>query len=64
MIAVGGTSQNGTQHQYYRCKCKGKGCDKKAERKDFLKWYVTEQVLALLNMEEHKERLADKVIKA
>ncbi|MGN0649172.1 MAG: recombinase family protein [Oscillospiraceae bacterium] len=64
MIAVGGTSQNGTQHHYYRCKNRGKCCDKKAERKDFLEWYVTEQVLALLNMDEHKERLADKVIEA
>lgn len=64
MIAVGGTSQNGTQHHYYRCKCRGKGCDKKPERKDFLEWYITEQVLALLNMEEHKERLAEKIIAA
>ena len=36
MIAVGGTSQNGTQHHYYRCKCRGKWCNKKPERKDFL----------------------------
>ena len=64
MIAVGGTSQNGTQHHYYRCKCRGKGCNKKPERKDFLEWYITEQVLALLNMEEHKERLAEKIIAA
>ena len=64
MIAVGGTSQNGTQHHYYRCKCRGKGCNKKPEWKDFLEWYITEQVLALLNMEEHKERLAEKIIAA
>lgn len=62
MIAVGVASQNGTRHHYYRCKCRGKGCDKKPERKDFLEWYITEQILALLNMEEHKERLAEKVI--
>lgn len=62
LTATGGTSRNGKQHHYYRCK--DKVCRKKAERKDFLEWFICEQVLALLNMEEHKERLADKVITA
>ncbi len=62
MIAVGGTSQNGEQHHYY--KCKKKGCEKKAERKDFLEWMVCQHVLDLLNMEGRKEILADKVIEA
>lgn len=41
-----------------------KRVQQKPERKDFLEWYITEQVLALLNMEEHKERLAEKIIAA
>ena len=39
MTAVGGTSRNGTQYHYY--KCKNKDCRKLAERKDYLEWFVT-----------------------
>lgn len=63
MTAVGGTSRNGEQHHYYRCKCY-KECGKKAERKSFIEWFVTEQITELLNMAERKELLADKVIAA
>ncbi|MBQ8195813.1 MAG: recombinase family protein [Oscillospiraceae bacterium] len=63
LIAVSGTSQNGEQHHYYRCKGKPQ-CSKKAERKSYLEWYVSEQVLALLNMDGKKEILAQKVIDA
>ena len=63
LIAVGGTSQNGEQHHYYRCKGKPQ-CSKKAERKSYLEWYVSEQVLALLNMDGKKDILAQKVIDA
>lgn len=62
LIAVGGTSRNGTQHHYYRCK--HKECRKKAERKDYIEWYITQEILELLNMDQHRERLADKVIAA
>lgn len=62
MIATGGTSQSGEQYHYY--KCKNKNCCKKAERKDFIEWFIAEQLLELLNMSEHKERLAEKVIYA
>lgn len=62
MIAVGGTSQNGEQHHYYKCKCKD--CKKKAERKSYAEWFITQEILELLNMDTHKERLADKVIAA
>lgn len=62
MIATGGTSQSGEQYHYY--KCKNKICCKKAERKDFIEWFIAEQLLELLNMSEHKERLAEKVIYA
>ena len=62
MIAVGGTSRNGTQYHYY--KCKNKDCRKLAERKDYLEWFVTQHVLDLLNMESKKETLADRVIAA
>ena len=41
-----------------------KGATRSRKGKDFLEWYITEQVLALLNMEEHKERLAEKIIAA
>lgn len=57
-----GTSRNGSKHRYY--KCKEKNCHKKAERKDFIEWFICDQVLALLNMEEHRERIADKVLAA
>lgn len=67
MIAVGGTSTNGEQHHYYKCKSHklecGK-CGKKPERKSFIEWFVSDQVLDLLNMEANKEKLADKVIAA
>ena len=62
MIAVGGTSWNGTQYHYY--KCKNKDCQKLAKRKDYLEWFVTQHVLDLLNMESKKETLADRVITA
>lgn len=63
LVAVGGTSRNGEQHHYYRCK-NYKNCAKKNERKSFIEWFVTEQVLALLNLDERKEMLAEKVIEA
>ena len=62
MIDVGGTSGNGEQHHYYKCKCKG--CVKKAERKSFIEWYIVEQLQELLNIPERKELIADKVIAA
>ncbi|MCH5250329.1 MAG: recombinase zinc beta ribbon domain-containing protein [Lachnospiraceae bacterium] len=34
LTATGGTSQNGKQHHYYRCK--DRDCCKKAERKNFI----------------------------
>lgn len=65
MIAVGGTSTNGEQHHYYKCKSHkmecGK-CGKKPERKGFIEWFVSDQVLDLLNMEANIEKLADKVV--
>jgi DNA invertase Pin-like site-specific DNA recombinase len=67
MIAVGGTSTNGEQHHYYKCKSHklecGK-CGKRSERKSFIEWFVTDSVLDLLNMEANKEKLADKIIAA
>ena len=67
MIAVGGTSNNGEQHHYYKCKSHktdaGK-CGKKPERKSFIEWFVADSVLDLLNLDAHKERLADKIIEA
>ncbi|MCM1335734.1 MAG: recombinase family protein [Bacteroides sp.] len=63
MVAVGGTSRNGEQHHYYRCKCY-KECGKKAERKSFIEWFVTEQITELLNFPERREIFADKVIAA
>lgn len=67
MIAVGGTSTNGEQHHYYKCrshKLETGKCGKKSERKSFIEWFVSDQVLDLLNMEANKEKLADKVIAA
>ncbi len=62
MIAVGGTSRNGTQYHYY--KCKNKNCQKLAERKDYIEWFVSQHILDLLNLEEKKDTLADRVIEA
>lgn len=67
MIAVGGTSHNGEQHHYYKCRShkldSGK-CGKKPERKSFIEWFVCDEILELLNIETHKEIFADKVIAA
>lgn len=64
MIAVGGTSRTGAQHHYYKCNNKQQKCEKKAERKDFFEWLVAEQAVSLLNLDEHKEKLAAKVAAA
>lgn len=63
LIAVGGTSRNGQQHHYYRCK-NFKECGKKAERKGFIEWLAADQVTELLNQESRAEILAEKVITA
>lgn len=65
LLAVGGTSRNGTQHHYYRCKGKiNHTCDKKPEVKDFAEWLVTDHICALLGTESRQEMLADKLIAA
>lgn len=64
MTAVGGTSRNGEQHHYYRCKNCSCGCTKKAEHKSFIEWYVAGEILQLLNMADKRDALADKAIEA
>lgn len=61
MIAVGGTSRNGEQHHYYRCKGY-KECGKKAERKGFIEWLVADQIMEVLMQEGTQDILIEKMI--
>lgn len=63
LIAVGGTSQTGKQHHYYRCK-NYKECGKKAERKDYIEWLIADGIAELLTLETRSDMLAEKLIEA
>ena len=56
MVADGGTSKTGKQHQYYACKSKKKGdCHKQREDKDRLELYVTQMVHDFLSERKNAE---------
>lgn len=66
MCGESGTSRNGTKHHYYKCRTRknGETCQKKNELKDYIEWYICENVIALLNVSERQELLAEKVVAA
>lgn len=47
LVGDAGTSKTGAMHYYYACGKRKKyhTCDKRNEKKDFLEWYVVEQVV-------------------
>lgn len=66
MVGEKGTSRSGASYHYYACRKKKKehSCKKLNERKDYLEWYVCEQVLAFLNLPEHQDKVAAKIVEA
>lgn len=69
MIGDSGTSRNGDKHHYYTCYTRksrrrtGETCRKKSERKDFLEWYVVQQVKEYILDNRRIEIIADAVVK-
>jgi len=64
MIGDSGTSKGGARHHYYSCQARKncKACDKKAEKKDYLEWYVVEQTLEYVLTPTRMEIIAAAVV--
>ena len=64
MIADGGTSGTGKQHNYYMCKGRRKKqCDKKREVKNVIEQAVTQAVVDFLSDPENLDKALDDVLK-
>ena len=63
MVGDAGTSRNGTRYNYYSCsgKKQNKSCHKKAERQDFIEWYICEQTVKYVLTDERIREIAIKV---
>ena len=64
MSGCGGTSRAGKMYYYYACSARRHrktGCKKKAERKDFLEWYVCEQTVEYVLNPERMDQIATAV---
>lgn len=66
MIGVSGTSKQGTVHNYYACRKarKSRACKKKAERKDYIEWYVCQSALDYIKEPKRKKIIAEALIAA
>lgn len=66
MVGMSGTSKQGAVHNYYACRKarKSKSCKKKAERKDFIEWYVCQSALDYIKDPGRKKIIADSLIAA
>ncbi len=64
LVADSGTSKGGARYEYYSCAAKKKAhtCDKKAERKGYLEWYVTEQTVEYILNPDRAQHIAKLVI--
>ncbi len=64
MVAECGRSARGSVYHYYACSIKKKNhkCKKKNERKDFLEWYVTQQVVQYVLAPTHIDLIAERVV--
>nr|DAG72142.1 MAG TPA: integrase [Caudoviricetes sp.] len=64
MVGESGKSKSGTVYNYYACaeKKKRHGCKKKNERKDFLEWYIAEQITEYVLTDSRIEEIADAVV--
>ncbi len=59
-----GTSKSGERHYYYSCsgrKHRRTACTKKAEKKDFLEWYICEQTVEYVLSPERIDYIAEQV---
>lgn len=69
MIGDSGTSRNGDKHHYYTCYTRksrrrtGETCKKKSEQKEFLEWYVIQQVKEYILDNRRIEIITDAIIK-
>ena len=64
MVGDSGTSHSGKKYHYYSCSKKKKrvnNCTKKAEKKDFIEWYICEQTVEYVLSEESITEIAKRV---
>lgn len=63
MVGDAGTSRTGARYNYYSCpgRKKKKACRKKAERQDFIEWYICEQTLKYVLTDKRIKEIAVKV---
>lgn len=65
MCGDAGTSKSGIRHYYYSCsarKHKRTGCQKKAEKKDYIEWYVCEQTVKYILDPDRLDYIAQAVV--
>lgn len=64
MVGTSSTSRNGNTHYYYACSTQYKKhqCNKKAEKKEFLEYYICEQTLKYVLNPEKAKLIAEKVV--
>ena len=65
MCGDAGTSKTGIRHYYYSCsakKHKHTGCPKKAEKKDYIEWYVCEQTVKYILAPDRLDYIAQAVV--
>jgi DNA invertase Pin-like site-specific DNA recombinase len=64
MCGDSGTSKSGVRHHYYACsarKHRKNDCKKKAEKKDFIEWYICEQTVQYVLSPDRLEHIASAV---
>lgn len=64
MVGESGKSASGAIYNYYACaeKKKRHGCKKKNERKDFLEWYLSEQITEFVLTDDRIDEISDAVV--
>ncbi|HHU02666.1 MAG TPA: recombinase family protein [Christensenellaceae bacterium] len=64
MVGESGTSRNGSKYYYYTCSARkrDKSCDKAAEKKGFIEWYVVEQTQEYVLSPERIDYIAQAVV--
>ena len=66
MVGESGRSSTGATYYYYACgkRKKSHSCNKKNEKRDFLEWYVVEQVCEYVLAPERLEYISGRVVSA
>lgn len=66
MVGTSGTGKMGNKFYYYNCAVKYKEhtCQKRAEKKGFLEWYVTEQTMQYVLQPARMEFIAAELVKS